>query len=249
MAAANHDRVGRALDLLRAGLAPFMAREVTARAKAQAVRMDAIRRFAEDPALADRAMAEWDASGLLRLMWETWNDVFRNTLGFTERSLVSELRGWRDKWAQQERFSSDDADRALDSAERLLAAVSAPQAGEVAKIKMELRRLVFDEQVRGERRRAEFAADLRQVHPGEGADEYRDPHEFFRRTFLTESLKGLLTTAERRLAGRGGGHLSLPGRCAGVVRHAAHGHQARRGPRRGTAAQSGRGGGGAGRSG
>ena len=243
MATTNHDRVGRALDLLRTGLAPFVAREVTDRVKAQAVRMDAIRRFAEDPALADRPMIDWDASGLLRLMWETWNDVFRNTLGFTERSLVSELRTWRNKWAHQERFSSDDADRALDSAERLLTAVSAPQADEVAKIKMELRRLVFDEQVRGERRRAagalvetaaaggagggalepwralatphqdvasgryrqaEFAADLWQVHLGEGADEYRDPHEFFRRTFLTESLKGLLTTAVRRLAGRGG---------------------------------------------
>ena len=243
MAATNHERVGRAMELLRAGLAPFVEREVIERVKARAVRMDTIRRFAEDPALADRPMADWDASGLLRLMWETWNDVFRHTLGFTERSLVSELRTWRNKWAHQERFSSDDADRALDSAERLLTAVSAPQAGEVAKIKMELRRLVFDEQVRGERRRAagalveaaatsgggggalvpwrevatphqdvasgryqqaEFAADLWQVHLGEGADEYRDPHEFFRRTFLTESLKGLLATAVRRLAGRGG---------------------------------------------
>ena len=243
MAATNHERVGRAMELLRAGLAPFVEREVIERVKARTVRMDTIRRFAEDPALADRPMADWDASGLLRLMWETWNDVFRHTLGFTERSLVSELRTWRNKWAHQERFSSDDADRALDSAERLLTAVSAPQAGEVAKVKMELRRLVFDEQVRGERRRAagalveaaatsgggggalvpwrvvatphqdvasgryqqaEFAADLWQVHLGEGADEYRDPHEFFRRTFLTESLKGLLATALRRLAGRGG---------------------------------------------
>ena len=243
MAATNHERVGRAMELLRAGLAPFVEREVIERVKARTVRMDTIRRFAEDPALADRPMADWDASGLLRLMWETWNDVFRHTLGFTERSLVSELRTWRNKWAHQERFSSDDADRALDSAERLLTAVSAPQAGEVAKIKMELRRLVFDEQVRGERRRAagalveaaatsgdgggalapwrvvatphqdvasgryqqaEFAADLWQVHLGEGADEYRDPHEFFRRTFLTESLKGVLATAVRRLAGRGG---------------------------------------------
>ena len=243
MAATNHERVGRAMELLRAGLAPFVEREVIERVKARAVRMDTIRRFAEDPALVDRPMADWDASGLLRLMWEAWNDVFRHTLGRTERSLVSELRTWRNKWAHQDRFSSDDADRALDSAERLLTALSAPQAGEVAKVKGELRRLVFDEQVRGERRRAagalveaaatggggggalapwrevatphqdvasgryqqaEFAADLWQVHLGEGADEYRDPHEFFRRTFLTESLKGLLATALRRLAGRGG---------------------------------------------
>ena len=73
-------------------------------------------------------------------MWEAWNDVFRRTLGHAERSLVSELRDVRNKWAHQEPFSSDDADRALDSAERLLTAVSAPQADEVRKIKMELRR-------------------------------------------------------------------------------------------------------------
>ena len=238
MATTNHDRVSKAMELLRDGLAPFVQREVTAKVQADAVRMDAIRRFAEDPQLADKPIGEWDAAALLKLMWDTWNDVFRDTLGFTERSLVSELRDWRNKWAHQERFVSDDADRALDSAERLLTAIAASQADEVARIKRELRRLVFDEQVRGERRRtagalvetasagsvkpwrevatphadvasgqyqqAEFAADLWQVHVGESAAEYGSPHEFFRRTFLTESLKALLETAVRRLDGRGG---------------------------------------------
>jgi hypothetical protein len=37
---------------------------------------------------------------------------------------------------------------------RLLTAVSAPQADEVGKMKMELRRLIFDEQVRGEKRKS-----------------------------------------------------------------------------------------------
>ena len=171
-------------------------------------------------------------------MWETWNDVFGRTLGRAERSLVQELRDWRNKWAHQEPFSSDDADRALDSMNRLLAAVSAPQADEIAKMKMELRRLIFDEQVRGEKRKAggsliepaaagnlkpwrevvtphadvasgryqqaEFAADLWQVHLGEGSDEYRKPAEFFRRTFLTESLKRLLVGGVQRLSGQGG---------------------------------------------
>jgi predicted AAA+ superfamily ATPase len=41
----------------------------------------------------------------------------------------------------------------------------------------------------GRYQQAEFAADLWQVHLGEGTDEYRDPVEFFRRTYLTESLK------------------------------------------------------------
>jgi predicted AAA+ superfamily ATPase len=41
------------------------------------------------------------------------------------------------------------------------------------------------------------------VHLGEGTDEYKNPVEFFRRTYLTESLKGMLTGAVRRLSGQG----------------------------------------------
>ncbi|MFH1866161.1 MAG: DUF499 domain-containing protein, partial [Candidatus Eisenbacteria bacterium] len=126
----------------------------------------------------------------------------------------------------------------LDSMSRLLTAVSAPQADEVGKMKMELRRLTYDEQVRGEKRKAggslieaaatgmlkpwrevvtphadvasgryqhaEFAADLWQVHLGEGSDEYRKPQEFFRRTFLTDSLKRLLECGVQRISGKGG---------------------------------------------
>jgi len=126
---------------------------------------------------------------------------------------VSELRECRNKWAHQEAFSSDDTYRVLDSAGRLLTAVSAPQADEIEKMKMELLRLRFDEQVRSEKRKsagsaiesaaadrlkpwrevvtphkdvasgryqqAEFAADLWQVHLGEGTAEYRDPGGIF----------------------------------------------------------------------
>jgi len=51
---------------------------------------------------------------------------------------------------------------------------------------------------------AEFAADLWQVYKKEGAEEYANPVEFFRRTFLTGSLKDLLLNACRRLSGDGG---------------------------------------------
>ena len=86
-------------------------------------------------------------------MGETWNDVFRTILGRAERSLVNEIREHRNKWAHQESFSSDDAYRALDSVGRLLAAVSAPQSDELDRLKMELLRVRFDEQARGERRK------------------------------------------------------------------------------------------------
>jgi predicted AAA+ superfamily ATPase len=238
MAITNHERVGKALELLKVGLAPYVDREIKSAIKLGSLSPQAVKGFLDDPLLANKPVAEWDAAALLKIMWETWNDVFRKTLGKADRSLVSELRDSRNKWAHQETFSSDDADRALDSTERLLTSVSAPQAEDVRKIKMELRRVVFDEQVRGEKRKsagpaiesaaasilkpwrevvtphkdvasgqyqqAEFAADLWQVRLGEGTDEYRNPVEFFRRTYLTESLKAMLVGALRRLSGKGG---------------------------------------------
>jgi predicted AAA+ superfamily ATPase len=237
MASTNHERVGKALDLLKAGLAPFVERELTARHGNDWAFQ--VREMLEDTRLGDgKGDALQDVAVLLVVMDRSWGHVFRRILGKAERSLVNELLAVRHRWAHQEPFSGDDADRALDSAERLLTAVSASQADDVRKIKMELRRTIFDEQMRSERRRsastaidsqttshvkpwrevvnphrdvasgryqqAEFAADLWQVHLGEGSDEYKQPVEFFRRTYLTESLKHLLIGAGRRLAGDGG---------------------------------------------
>lgn len=56
----------------------------------------------------------------------------------------------------------------------------------------------------GNFKQAEFAADLAQVARGEGAPEYLNPIEFFRRTYLTEGLTSLLKNALQRLAGTGG---------------------------------------------
>ena len=81
---------------------------------------------------------ELDTAALLKVMWESWNEVYRNTLGRTERTLVSELRDVRNRWAHQEPFSWDDAYRALDSTHRLLDAVSSPGAEEIGKMKKEL---------------------------------------------------------------------------------------------------------------
>jgi predicted AAA+ superfamily ATPase len=237
MAITNQERVGKAMDLLREGLAPFVEREFKSQHQEKAPD-EARRYFGDDRTVGKKPVAEWDVASLLKLMWEAWNAVFGKTLGRAERSLVQELGDWRSKWAHQEPFSSDDADRALDSMSRLLTAISAPQADDVNKMKMELRRLTFDEQVRSEKRKvggslieaagtgalkpwrevitphadvasgryqqAEFAADLWQVHLGEGSDEYRKPVEFFRRTFLTESLRRLLVTGVQRVAGNGG---------------------------------------------
>jgi len=237
MATTNYERVGKTMELLRQGLQPFVERELQAQHGKYWV-TTVTTGWRNELTWADADTPHLDIAALLRLMWEQWNDVFRKTLGFSERSLVSELREQRNKWAHQATYSTNDAQRVLDSAARLLTAISAPQAEEVERMRMELMRVFFDEQVRNERRKsvsttiestvtgglkpwrevvtphkdvasgryqqAEFAADLWQVHLGEGSDEYRNPVEFFRRTYLTESLTRLLVGALQRLTGTGG---------------------------------------------
>ena len=56
----------------------------------------------------------------------------------------------------------------------------------------------------GEFQQAEFAADLGKVHAGSAPSEYRDPREFFSRTYLTDGLRALLVGAAKRLSGTGG---------------------------------------------
>ena len=238
MTISNRERVGRALDLLREGLHPYIEREMHSVYGDRWI-LAATPYVGEDSSLR-RSVAQIlqeDVSELLKVMSKLWKEVFRKTLGYSDRSLVSELRDTRNQWAHGRNFSTDDTYRALDSIYRLLTAVSASEARKVENQKQELLRIRFDEQARQQTRKAasavvatkptsglkpwreiatphpdvasgrylqaEFAADLWQVYLDEGSDEYRDPSEFFRRTYLTEGLKQLLTGALLRLAGKG----------------------------------------------
>ena len=237
MAITNFERVGKALELLKAGLTPFVEREF--KAKYGDGWAFEVKDILSDTRLGTgKTESLNDVAALLVVMDRKWTEVFRQILGKTERSLVNELLAVRNSWAHQAPFSSDDAYRGLDSTARLLVAISASQADEVEKMKTELLRVRFDEQARSEKRKsssiaiesgvtgtlkpwrdvvmphddvasgryqqAEFAADLWQVHLGEGTDEYRNPVEFFRRTYLTASLKEMLVGAVRRLTVGGG---------------------------------------------
>lgn len=61
-----------------------------------------------------------------------------------------------------------------------------------------------DDVASGKFQTAEFAADLSTVHSGKAGPEYRDPREFFSRTYLTAGLSELLVRGAERLAGKGG---------------------------------------------
>jgi hypothetical protein len=238
MAITNSERVGKALDLLKDGLRPYVERELKATYKERWV--DTARPSFPDwqqPGKAGKGL-NWDTQALLQVMCELWQDCFKEILGPSDRNLAFELRDVRNKWAHQKAFSTDDAYRAIDSVSRLLTAVSAEQVEAVESMKSEILRVKFDEQLRSQKRKessvavegkpatglrpwreivtphpdvasgryqqAEFAADLWQVYLGEGSDEYKEPIEFYRRTFITEGLQKLLANALRRLGGNGG---------------------------------------------
>ncbi|MDJ1168434.1 Swt1 family HEPN domain-containing protein [Roseofilum sp. BLCC_M154] len=158
MAISNHERVGRALTLLREGLYPFMEREM--RSSYGNRWLSAASACLPDHYLARREVKEVleeDVSALLIVLWEQWNNVFRHTLGRSERSMVNELRDTRNDWAHNGKLSTDDAYRALDTVGRLLLAISAPEAQQVERQKQELLRLRFEEQARRESRRVAIA--------------------------------------------------------------------------------------------
>ena len=78
MAITNQERVGKAMDLLRSALAPFVEREFKSQHQAQAA--DAARRyFGDDRTVGKKPVAEWDVAALLKLMWDAWNDAQRQS--------------------------------------------------------------------------------------------------------------------------------------------------------------------------
>ncbi|MFB6271928.1 MAG: DUF499 domain-containing protein [Salinibacter sp.] len=237
MALTNRERIDRGFKTLVEGLKPFFEREMLrglGKGWEEKAAGEILDEYQDEP--------NWkDPHQLLRAMWAFWNQVFRQTLGHTERSLISELREVRNDWAHHNKqFGSEDTYRALDSMHRLLEAVSAPEeAKTLEESKNAVMRKRFEEQGRYEQRKAtediaiasepesglsswrdivephpdvrtgnypqaEFAADLWEVYKGSGSLEYRDPVEFYRRTYVTEGLDQLLTDALRRLTENGG---------------------------------------------
>jgi predicted AAA+ superfamily ATPase len=153
MTQSNHDRVGKALTLLNSGLQPFVEREMQAKYGAR-WRYEALNSLREQHISKDGTDLNLDTQGLLLILWDQWQPVFRNVLGQAERSLVSELRNVRNEWAHQNPFSLDDAYRALDSMQRLLSAVSAAeQADEIERQRLELLRQKFEDQARNKTRK------------------------------------------------------------------------------------------------
>ncbi len=116
------DTISSGLDLLATGLRPYVAD------RAASVSSDA--RILVD-------IKHGDAQFLLVLMWDRWNEMFRQDLSFVERSLISELRDFRNRWAHQDQMTEQDKYRVLDDIERLLRSIHSEQAVKAADLRRE----------------------------------------------------------------------------------------------------------------
>ena len=176
MAPSNRDRVGAALDLLQQALVPYVKREMQA-AYGQQWLTEASYALNRELGATAGGEPHLDVALLLQLMWARWNEVFSQKLSRSDRSIISELRETRNRWAHQEPFSTDDTYRALDSIERLLTAIAAPEASEVQRAKDDVLRVRYEEQRRNAQRRAAATAIAGQ--PLAGLTPWRDivtPH-------------------------------------------------------------------------
>lgn len=125
------DTILRGLDLLSEGLRPYILREAT-------------NGRCEERTLT--AIKEGDVQFLLVFMWDYWNDFFRHELSFLDRSIISELREYRNRWAHQEKLTDHDSYRVADNVYRLLNAVKSDRLSEAEKLRCEsLDRLWYSE--------------------------------------------------------------------------------------------------------
>lgn len=245
MAISHIERIGKGLHILRSGLMPYIRRQLQNTYK-EAWWVSGVEKILENSVghealnssgTPEERFEKLDIQALLLILWDNWNAVFKDELGHSGRSYVSELREVRNKWAHQQPLDADDTYRALDTMARLLEMVHGAGLEELQELSHEMLRQRYEAEAKRELKKsaslistgvaqglrpwreiatphpdvasgryqmAEFAADLFQVLTGKAEAEYRDPKEFFRRTYLTEGLSRLLSRAWARLTSAGG---------------------------------------------
>lgn len=153
MAITNRDRIGQMLEILAPELDSFIQEAVQVElpngedwtyiveTRDQGRSRGAPRTYSHtDPQLQLRMLSE-TITGQYKTGWYP----FDRLLSRSHKAMAAELADYRNKWAHNDPFNTDDATRALDSAERLLKAInSAAAADKVQKIRLDLRRVAVD---------------------------------------------------------------------------------------------------------
>ena len=155
MSLTYNQRVGQAMQLFLEGTRPFVETELRAihGDHWEDVAQNALRAN-RDPGRVPNEPLRWDAYLVLIILGEQWHQVFKSRLGPMERSLVSELREFRNSWAHQRSFDFDDTYRAIDSVRRFLVAIAAKQADEARRQQDDLLRTHMQETLKDESKRA-----------------------------------------------------------------------------------------------
>lgn len=175
MAINNRERVGKGFEILAEGLFDLVD-EVMSRAFESNDWND---KWAQKDASKSggnaKSYEKHDPQVQLRAITE-YGYNFKDELSRAEQGFASELREARNQWAHNESFSSDDAARILDTAERLLKAANAVDSAEdVRKLRVDLQRTVFEEQNRQSVRKTSLT-----LAPGAGLKGWREvirPHD------------------------------------------------------------------------
>ncbi|WP_286959336.1 DUF499 domain-containing protein [Arsenicicoccus sp. UBA7492] len=166
MALTNRDRIERMFTAMAPPLDDFIARVVGAedpelgarwtdlvRAKDEARGIEGKLYDPLDPQTQFRMLTEATITRHHREGWFPFSDA----LGRAGETYASELRRVRNDWAHNGSFTDDDAYRALDTGERLLKLVGAPEEMErVRRLRLDLRRLSSE---RDDRRVRKAVAD------------------------------------------------------------------------------------------
>ncbi|MGH9306959.1 MAG: Swt1 family HEPN domain-containing protein, partial [Acidimicrobiales bacterium] len=230
MATSNRERVGRAFEAFAEGLGPFVDRQmrsVHGEGWIEGFGDSGPRGSApgslRDPAFDLKVMAEaWDSAFRNRLTRSDRNLVF-------ELRDIRNRWAHNDAFSADDTYRAlDSIERLLISADATEAESIGRSKTELMRLRYETearkaitlspattgavaglrpwREVIapHDDVAQGRYGLAEFAADLHQVASGAGGAEYSDPVEFFRRTYLTEGLRQLISEATRRLTGAGG---------------------------------------------
>lgn len=123
---ANREQVGRALDLARDGLRPFVERHLR-RTRGGIDQIPALLRdtpYEEKPdPLSDIAVIVI----VVRAAWDALRSEIKRSIRSEFRNGVEEVKGVRDAWAHQESFSDENTERALDTVRRLLRTIGAKE--------------------------------------------------------------------------------------------------------------------------
>jgi hypothetical protein len=163
----NNDQVGRGLDLLVEGLAPFVGRVLAPHVPPG---HDWTAILATKDAVNGAGPASYSATdpqNILRVLTERLGTLaypFGDHLGRAEQNLAGELREVRNKWAHKGAFSADDAYRGLDTMERLLRAAGAvPQADQVKALRLDVQRTAYETETRRATRSASHRVETGDV--------------------------------------------------------------------------------------